>query len=383
MPTRPEKHFSPAKNWINDPNGLIYHGGFYHLYFQHNPFENKWGHISWGHARSKDLITWDELPVAINEQSTHAIFSGSAIFDAENNRIAAFYTAASEGKQSQWVCFSNDGGYTYQNHQEVLDLGLKDFRDPKVFKYQDHWIMVAVKSTEFLISIFKSKDLINWVHLSDYQMPGVEDLYECPDLFQLNGKWVMFLSTNPGGAAGGSGMRYVIGDFNGREFKESSPVEYLDFGPDYYAAVTYNDAPDRISIGWMNNWEYANDPEFAVSKPWNGTMTAARKLQIVDGKLRQTLIGKTKKFEIPENQSFEFQYSNGAIKFNRKAEKLVIDRSELWHHQITKFEVPISGPISLEALFDSGSLELSVNGQMVTSQLEVSDQVPYLRLIKA
>lgn len=378
MRSRPEKHFTPAKNWINDPNGLIYHSGYYHLYFQHNPYENKWGHMSWGHARSKDLINWEELPVAIHEQPKHAIFSGSAIFDIENNRIAAFYTAASTGKQSQWVCFSYDGGYTYQDHKEVLDLGLIDFRDPKVFKYQNHWIMVAVKSTEFLVSIFQSKDLINWEHLSDYHLPDVEVLYECPDLFEIDGKWVMFLSTNPGGAAGGSGMRYVIGDFNGREFKETSPVKYLDFGPDYYAAVTYNDAPERIAIGWMNNWEYANN---LIRETWNGSMAAPRKLNIEDGKLIQRFIGETKYFEIPADQNFEFKYQNGALKFIRSGEKLIIDRSELWSQNLKSFEIPVTGSLKVEALFDAESLELSVNGQLATFLLEVSGEVPEFKAI--
>ena len=74
MRNRPSKHFTPENNWINDPNGLIYHDGKYHLFFQHNPFENKWGHMSWGHAISNDLINWEELAVAIPEQTDHAIF---------------------------------------------------------------------------------------------------------------------------------------------------------------------------------------------------------------------------------------------------------------------------------------------------------------------
>ena len=64
---RPVYHFTPAKNWTNDPNGLLYLNGEYNLYNQQNPFENKWGHMSWGHATSTDLIHWKHLPVAIPE----------------------------------------------------------------------------------------------------------------------------------------------------------------------------------------------------------------------------------------------------------------------------------------------------------------------------
>lgn len=77
-PFRPQFHFTPRKNWMNDPNGLVYYKGEYHLFFQYNPFGNEWGHMSWGHAVSRDLVHWKQLPVAIPEQNGVMIFSGSA-----------------------------------------------------------------------------------------------------------------------------------------------------------------------------------------------------------------------------------------------------------------------------------------------------------------
>src|ERR1700750_2640082 len=81
-------HFTPEKNWTNDPNGLLFLNGEFQLYYQHNPFENKWGHMSWGHATSKDLISWKHLPVAIPEivhpDTTTWIYSGSAVLDKNN-----------------------------------------------------------------------------------------------------------------------------------------------------------------------------------------------------------------------------------------------------------------------------------------------------------
>lgn len=374
MRTRPKKHFTPQNNWVNDPNGLIFHGGYYHLYFQHNPLENKWGHMSWGHARSKDLINWEELPVAINEQPENMIFSGSAVFDQDNNRIAAFYTSHKESNQSQWVCFSYDEGNTFTEHQLVLDLNLVDFRDPSVFKFKEHWIMVTVKATQHLLALFKSTDLINWSALSDYQVPGLKVLYECPNLFEVDGNWVLLLSTNPGGSAGGSGMHYVIGDFDGVNFKETSKATFLDYGPDYYAAVTFNDAPERISIAWMNNWQYANNLKHET---WNGSMTVARKLEIEDGDLKQSFICETEKFFTTENE-FSFNYKNGSLKFKGENGKLIIDRSELWSSSLTQFEVPTSAPYEIQAIFDSESIELSINGLMVTAQLEVGPERPIL-----
>src|SRR5512144_524863 len=84
QPYRPEFHFSPQKNWTNDPNGLVYFDGEYHLFYQYNPFGDRWGHMSWGHAVSTDLVHWTHLPLALAEENGVMIFSGSAVVDAHN-----------------------------------------------------------------------------------------------------------------------------------------------------------------------------------------------------------------------------------------------------------------------------------------------------------
>ena len=331
--------------------------------------------MSWGHAVSKDLITWTELNVAIAEQPDHAIFSGSAVFDSENNRLVAIYSGHREGNQSQYLAFSYDEGVTWGGNIKVLDLNMADFRDPKVFKHNNKWIMSVVKSREFKVSFFESKDLVNWKFLSDYTAPDIKDLYECPDLFELDGKWVLIISTNPGGLHGGSGSRYLVGNFDGKEFTSDGPAEFLDYGPDYYAAVTYNDVPERISIGWMNNWAYANE---LVRETWNGSMSAARKLTLENGKLKQTFIGETKTYRVTSDE-FDFVYKNGSLKFKRDGEKLTINRGELWDSNINSFSVPVTGDLEITALFDAGSIELLVNGHMVTALLQVGPEEPVLR----
>ena len=331
--------------------------------------------MSWGHAVSKDLINWTELNVAIAEQPDHAIFSGSAVFDKENDRLVAIYTGFKEANQSQYIAYSYDGGKTFIENTKVLDLNMADFRDPKVFRFNDKWIMSVVKSKELKVSFFESNDLINWNHLSDFHSPEVGDIYECPDLFELDGKWVLIISTNPGGPAGGSGMHYLIGNFDGKTFTPESKAKYLDYGPDYYAAVTFNDTPERISIGWMNNWAYANE---LVRETWNGSMTAARKLTLENGKLKQTFIGETKTYRVTSDE-FDFVYKNGSLKFKRDGEKLTINRGELWDSNINSFSLPVTGDLEITALFDAGSIELSVNGHMVTALLQVGPEEPVLR----
>jgi len=127
---RPQFHFSPTKNWTNDPNGLVFHNGTYHLFFQHNPFGNVWGHMSWGHATSADLVHWKELPVALKEENGTMIFSGSAVVDKNNSAgfakdkkdqtLVAIYTGHTDTLQTQQLAFSNDEGLTWKNILAIL-----------------------------------------------------------------------------------------------------------------------------------------------------------------------------------------------------------------------------------------------------------------------
>ncbi len=199
---RPVYHFTPAKNWTNDPNGLIYLNGVYHLYYQHNPFENKWGHMSWGHATSKDLLHWRHLPVAIPEMvgtdTTTWIFSGSAVWDQHNTSgfgkngkgpIVAIYTAdqPKQQKESQFIAYSNDGGLSYTNYtaNPVVDLHKKDFRDPSVIWLQDqgYWLMTVAVPHEHKVQFYKSSNLKEWELLSEFGNQGdTRKIWECPPL---------------------------------------------------------------------------------------------------------------------------------------------------------------------------------------------------------
>src|SRR3954468_20258538 len=173
---RPVYHFTPEKNWTNDPNGLLYLDGVYHLYNQQNSFENKWGHMSWGHATSKDLIQWNHLPIAIPEKidkDTTWIFSGCAVWDKNNASgfcknggcIVAIYTAHQPNlkKESQFIAYSNDGGMTFTNYANnpVIDLQKKDFRDPSVFWYEPSklWLMTVVLPAEHKARFYTSSNL--------------------------------------------------------------------------------------------------------------------------------------------------------------------------------------------------------------------------------
>ncbi len=254
---RPQFHYSPAKNWMNDPNGLIYYKGEYHLFYQYNKYGMTGGHASWGHAVSKDLMHWRELPVAIPVDANEEVWSGGVVFDktnssglgtSENPPLVAVYTRAvkDSGLQQQALSYSTDGGTTWTKYagNPVLDIGSHNFRDPKVFWYEPtkSWRMVVALSDQHKVAIYSSPNLKSWSLLSEFGPAGVtSSVWECPDLFPMaldgnknNMKWVM--TVNVAGKA-----EYFIGNFNGTRFTDDEPVYtpptgtiLNDFeGPDY------------------------------------------------------------------------------------------------------------------------------------------------------
>lgn len=275
---RPLYHFSPAWGWMNDPNGMVYKDGEYHLFYQYNPYGSMWGNMHWGHAVSKDLLTWEHLPVAIAPDALGTIFSGSCVVDKDNaagfgaGAIIAFYTSASD-RQVQSLAYSTDNGRTFQkyNRNPILTSTQRDFRDPKVFWHDgtQKWIMVLAVGQE--MQFFSSSNLKDWTLESCFgEGHGVHaGVWECPDLIELPvrgtelKKWVLLCNINPGGPFGGSATQYFVGTFDGKTFTNEAPnlTKWMDYGKDHYATVTWSDAPDnrKIALGWMSNWEYANN----------------------------------------------------------------------------------------------------------------------------
>jgi fructan beta-fructosidase len=309
-PYRPQFHFSPARNWTNDPNGLVYFDGEYHLFFQFNPAGDRWGHMSWGHAVSPDLIHWRELPVALPEENGVMIFTGSTVVDHDNTSgfclgakpcLVAIYTGhtpeagSHPALQTQNLAYSNDRGRTWTKYAQnpVLDLHMSDFRDPKVLwsERAKRWVMAVSLPNDHKVRFYGSSDLKHWRTLSDFGPAGATSgQWECPELFEspLESKpgerrWVLKVGLNPGALQGGSGEQYFIGQFDGTRFSNDNPPSltlWTDYGKDCYCALTFNNLPrtqSPVMIGWMNNWQYAGD---VPTKPWRGQMTVPRKLAL-------------------------------------------------------------------------------------------------------
>lgn len=447
---RPQFHFTPAKNWTNDPNGLVYFKGEYHLFYQYNPYGNKWGHMSWGHAVSKDLVHWKHLQLAIPEKGNTMIFSGSCVVDEKNTAgfakpgqtaLVAIYTAhlipdpakPDDYKQSQHIAYSIDDGRTWKKYpgNPVLDINKKDFRDPKVFWYapQQKWIMALVLPHEHKVQFYSSINLKQWQHLSDFGPEGdIKDIWECSDLLQVpvegrtgKKKWVLFNSQQ-------TTVQYFVGDFDGSQFINQNPpgkIYRQDYGPDYYAVVTYNNLPKSkgaVSIGWANNWTYANDiPTF----PWKSAMSLLRELSVKkinnewillqqpveelrslrtklfswEGEVneKKMLPVKSQTFEmeiklnVPENSTGGLHLAVGnnkrfVVGYNAKEQKLFIDRSNTsdtsFHHSfdaLSKYETPLTtknGDIYLHIFFDKSIIEVYANAgeAVLTTQIFTSEK---------
>ncbi|KAK9489449.1 glycosyl hydrolase [Lipomyces doorenjongii] len=313
-PARPQVHFSPPKGFMNDPNGLVYSNGTWHMYFQYDPNCMVAGKPQWGHATSQDLIHWKNHGLAIeSENADGSIYSGSAVVDKENTsglfddsidpeeRIVAIYTSHSPKKQVQCVAFSRDGGYTFASYQQnpVIDIGSKDFRDPKVFfhKPSSKWIMAVALSHEYQILFYGSKDLLHWTELSRFQAGLVGYQYEVPDLVEMPiegttaTKWVLFVSINPGAPLGGSMTQYFIGEFDGEKFiPDDYMVRFADYGKDWYASQTWSNTPGNevIGLAWASNWQYTNE---VPTYPWRGCMSVARRMLLRKVRYNQGYFG--------------------------------------------------------------------------------------------
>ena len=298
---RPVYHHTPVYGWMNDPNGMFYKDGVYHLYFQYNPYGSMWGNMTWGHSTSTDLVHWTDEGTSIVADAWGTIFSGSCVVDKDNTAgfgkgaVIAFYTSAKPSPlgdvQSQSMAYSLDNGKTFTKyeHNPILTSSERDFRDPKVFWYAPgkHWVMMLAVGQE--IQIYSSPNLKDWKKESSFgTMQGAHGgVWECPDLVEVpvegtkEKKWVLICNINPGGPFGGSATQYFVGHFDGKVFVNESPTltKWMDWGKDNYATVTWSNAPAGrcIALGWMSNWQYANN---VPTTQYRSTNTIARDLTL-------------------------------------------------------------------------------------------------------
>lgn len=286
-------HMMPPVGWMNDPNGFVQYNGEYHLFYQHYPYAPKWGPMHWGHAKSRDLVNWEHLPVAlapseyydIGTLDDHGCFSGSAI--EKDNELYLFYTGHSierDPMQVQCIAKSADGiSFTKENQNPVIDHfpkeGSKDFRDPKVWQYDNQYYMVvgSKKDGKGKALFYQSSNLINWTYRGIVaESNGKQgDMWECPDLFPLEKEHALILSPMYGEKNEKPIIIFGEMDYKAAKFPQERSI-LLDYGHDFYAPQTMKDDKGRrIMIGWMDMW-FSKRP--SVEDGWVGAMTIPREL---------------------------------------------------------------------------------------------------------
>lgn len=313
---RPAFHLSARTGWMNDPNGFSYYGGQYHMFYQYHPYSSEWGPMHWGHAVSTDLLHWDYLPAALAPDQIYdrdGCFSGSAL-ELPDGRHLLMYTGVLRTPnekggftEKQTQCLAVGDGLDYEKYpgNPVLDdkdlpegCSRQDFRDPKMWRKADGTYRCAVGNRSAdesgQILLFSSHDGFEWKFekILDANENRYGKMWECPDFFELDGKWVLLTSPQdmlPQGFEydNGNGTLCLIGDFDEETdtFTEQQN-QSVDYGIDFYAPQTVL-APDgrRIMIGWMQNWDACSMrmPE----QPWYGQMTLPRELSLKNGRLYQ------------------------------------------------------------------------------------------------
>ena len=306
----PVYHVTGGVGWINDPNGFSRYKGEYHLFFQYHPYSKQWGPMHWGHVKSKDLIVWERLPAALapdTEADQNGCFSGSAL-ELDDGRHALLYTGVrkrSDADEVQAQCLAFGDGVNYEKFagNPVIDASLlpeggsaRDFRDPKVWQEGEIFYAVAgdrAADGTGTILLFESQDLRRWKFCSVVAASRGRfgRMWECPDLFQLDGQHVLITSPQEMPESGldfieGNSTLCLIGTLLEDKTLREEHLQTIDYGLDFYAPQTLlTEDGRRVMIGWMQYWGSvdAAPPEL----PFFGQMTVPRELRVQDGKLIQ------------------------------------------------------------------------------------------------
>ena len=283
-------HVTAPAQWINDPNGPIFHKGFYHLFYQLHPFSDESGPKYWGHVRSRDLAKWEHLPIALAPSSAAGeteIWSGCCTINGLGQPMC-FYTSIGPDKPAfdradQWAAIGDDDlVHWYKSPAnpvltEALNGGKKiyDWRDPFIFQDKTRTFLVTgghmAKDREAAVNIYEAEnlELTKWKYRGVmFQHPDAgAPTVECPNFFKLGDQWVLFVS--PYGK-----VQYFVGDFDAETCRFQPRTRgLLDYGSSFYAPNTMQ-VPDgrRLVWGWLNG--------FPGGHGWNGCLSLPRQLSL-------------------------------------------------------------------------------------------------------
>lgn len=289
-------HYRPDHGWVNDPNGLVYFDGFYHVFYQHGPDYEVPGKqpMHWGHARTRDFLSWEELPVALVpdcEYDNNGCWSGTAI--VKDGVLYLFYASihtpdgTSETMQTVSVAWSRDGIH-FEKYEKnpVIDHypadGGPDFRDPAVCCVDGEYFCVMAsghpQSRTARLLLYKSVDLLHWNYVGIMAQWEECRYAECPSFMTAGDKYLLTASVCPLEQRHYFSVMY--GSFRDGKFDVQHTAE-VDKGPDQYAGQVFQDHKGRnLLISWIPGWQYAGYAHKDV-----GCMSVPRELKIVDGQI--------------------------------------------------------------------------------------------------
>ena len=427
---RPVLHYTPPKAWINDPNGLVWDGGAYHLFAQHYPDATRHGPMHWLHATSEDCIRWKQLGIALAPDELGYIFSGSAVVDKGNTSglgaardpMIAMFTHHKD-TESQSIAYSNDGlNFTkYAGNPVIGNPGIRDFRDPRAFRYGDGWRAAVAAGGE--VRFYESSNLIDWRATGTFGKTEnrLGTVFECPDVFPVTAPdggvtWVLSASMVQAFELGGSRTQYFLGVFDGKTFKRTFQTEeplLLDFGYDNYASVTFSGVSPPRMMGWGNCWTYADK---VPTNEYCGCMTLARDIKLIDtprgprlasapvlpapARTRAITDGdglpcETFVLDVDADGAFEVQLANrdgerfiagcdGGAFYTDRSSSGQMDFDPYFNsplYQKTRCERFLSGPVKMRLVFDRSIAEIFADCGAYANTTQAFPASPYDTLI--
>ena len=325
---RPALHLTPPSGWMNDPNGLAFVDGTFHAFYQYRPDAPRWGRMRWGHAISRDLVTWEHLPIALEPgpggPDRAGCWSGCLAFDRAG-RPTVFYTGVvrQHGRTRPSICAatSNDGLRTWVKasggpviRRPPPGIRPDSFRDPFVWPDGGGWAMLVGAGTDLgrgTVLLYRSDDLRTWRYVGPFLttedvVAGAPDVlvdeidsqcWECPQLVRLGDVDVLVVSVvDRAPRVRPAHVVAFTGKVTGSRFVVSRAAR-LGLGPDFYAPSVVT-APDgrRLLFGWIPE----DPPRRGSARTWAGCLTFPRVVSVdADGQVRITLAAEVERFSGP------------------------------------------------------------------------------------
>lgn len=343
--SRPKYHFHAPAQWMDDPNGVIYHKGFYHMMYSLNPDTDKYragmiyktgssdwttsdpdwtgGITVWGHARSKDLVHWEHMPIALypeTDNNEYYIWFGCTAINDEGIPVAIYTSIGYEDRNPtssaiQHIWMGDDDLITWRPEQNVnpimteeLHKGHKiwEWRDPFIFRQNGKAYMILGGKQDIkdggkaVVLLYEptNKSFTKWKYKGVlFEHPDINlRSCECPNIVEIRDKWILFVS--PHGP-----VQYFVGDLDAEKCKFVWQTQgCVDESTHFYATNVISDDKNR-KLMWGAIEGFKN------TSGWNGINSLPREISLTDdGKLCQRVVEEVSKLSIGDEVRIEDSY---------------------------------------------------------------------------